>query len=259
MSGLHLENDGSRLGFRSNQLGYSTIIGPNGFPKYYQVIEVALRMPSEHMIDGKQFPAELQVIQHNQKTVLEYDDSDVIVSSIFFNVGEESKLFKQLLHEQLPGAGEFKLIRQPVDLQWALGPALNGPFYKYDEDCKEAVQWTIFESPMTMSAEQTKALRAVFPHGNARPVHPFNGRRLLKNSMAEGEAVHHRYFLNREFGRDKKVTPIHYIVFPMIGTLVLCAISMTAIFQTEKQDVKLTSAGGLESDGQTIGKGYEQL
>lgn len=264
LKGLRVENDGASLAVRSNQLGYTTVMGDNGFPKFYQVTDVLLKMPSEHMIDGKQFAAELQVVQKNQKTVLEFDDDDAIVSSFFFSIGEESKLLKQFLPAKLPGAGEFEPISQPVDLQWALGPALNGPFYKYDgsytsSQCQEAVQWTIFDTPMTLSEAQFQAFRAVFPEGNTRPLQPLNGRRLLKNSLGEGQIADVQLFLNRSMGRNKADTPIGLILFPIVGTLTLCLVSMTAIFQREDRELKSTSAGGLEGQASTIGKGYGQL
>mmetsp|Transcript_13844 Transcript_13844/g.30519 ORF Transcript_13844/g.30519 Transcript_13844/m.30519 type:complete len:904 (+) Transcript_13844:124-2835(+) len=263
LKGVLLENDGYKLGACMTQFGYTTIIGDDGFTDYYQITDVSLRMPSEHMLNGKQYPAELQVVQKNQQTVLEYDDADVIVSSIFFEFGEENKLLKQFLPDELPAVGETVEIEHPIDLQWGLGPALDGNYYKYDGSytmpgCEEVVRWAIFETPLQMSAAQWNAFQAVFPHGNNRPVQELNSRTILKNSMGEGTPAEYEHFLNREMGRNKRNPPIGYIAFPIIGTILLCFTAMFGIFQREDKARKMSSAGGL-NQGQTIGKGYDKL
>jgi len=267
VSGLRVINDGRSLGFQSNQLGYTTVIGPNGFPKYYQVTGATLKMPSEHLINGKQYPAELQVIQKNQKTVLEYDDDDVIVSSFMFELGDENKLLKQILGKKIPASGSYSTVSQPIDLQWALGPALDGPFFKYDgsyttSSCSEVVDWAVFETPMALSAEQMQVFRAAFPSaGNNRPIQPLNDRSIVKNTMQEAAAVDHRYFLNREMARDKKETNPMLLLFPIVGTILLCSTVMFWTFQREDSSRKRESAGDLARDAKpsTIGRGYNNL
>mmetsp|Transcript_112326 Transcript_112326/g.356918 ORF Transcript_112326/g.356918 Transcript_112326/m.356918 type:complete len:880 (+) Transcript_112326:84-2723(+) len=267
VSGLRVVNDGRSLGFSSNQLGYTTVIGPSGFPKFYQVTGATLKMPSEHLINGKQYPAELQVIQKNQKTVLEYDDDDVIVSSFMFELGDENKLLKQMLGAKIPASGSYSTVSQPIDLQWALGPALDGPFFKYDgsyttSSCSEVVDWAVFETPMALSAEQMQVFRAAFPSsGNNRPIQPLNDRSIVKNTMQEAAAVDHRYFLNREMARDKKETNPMLLLFPIVGTILLCSTVMFWTFQREDSSRKRESAGGLARDAKpsTIGRGYNNL
>mmetsp|Transcript_135241 Transcript_135241/g.337390 ORF Transcript_135241/g.337390 Transcript_135241/m.337390 type:complete len:932 (+) Transcript_135241:98-2893(+) len=265
ISGLRVVNNGEYLGFENNQLGYATVTGPNGFPKFYQVTSVALRMPSEHLIDGKQFPAELQVTHKNQKTVLEFEDDDAIITSFLFELGEESKLLRQFLSTPVPAVGSYTTIEKPVDLMWALGPALDGSFFKYDgsyttPSCAEAVQWVVFDTPMTLSLEQWQAFKSAFPNpSNNRPVQPLNGRTIARNSMQEAGAVDYKFFLNREMGRDKRTTPVGYIAFPIIGTVVLCSVVMRAVFQREDPRLKAESAGGITAEATTIGKGYSRL
>jgi len=265
VSGLRLTNNGNSLGFESNQMGYATIIGPNGFPKFYQASSVTIRMPSEHLIDGKQYAAELQITHKNQKTVLELEDDDAVITSVMFDIGEESKLLKLLLPETPLAPGSHVTIEKPVDLQWALGPAIDGPFFKYEGSyttpgCAEAVSWAVFETPMTLSEEQWQAFKAMFPNpGNNRPVKPLNGRAIAKNTMEEAEAVDYKFFLNREMGRDKRETNPLLIFFPIAGTLLLCSTIMTAIFQREDPRRKAESAGGLQQKPTTIGRGYNQF
>jgi len=269
VSGLRLENVDGSLAFRTRQMGYFTLTGANGFPKYYQVTSVNLKMPSEHMVDGRQFPAELQVVHKNQKTVLELQETDSLVASFLFEFGEASKLLAQMLPAELPAPGKHVSVGQPVDLMWALGPAMDGKFYTYEGShtsgsCTEGAKWAVFNKTMTLSMEQFQAFKAAFPGSNVnRPVQPLNGRQLSQNLFEQGEPVDYRYFLNRGMGRDKSETPIAYIAFPIAGTLLLCSVMMTAIFQREDRLRKGESAGGLTHQtgvsASTIGKGYRKI
>jgi len=263
VSGLRVANNGHSLHFETNQMGYTTIMGEDGFPKYYQVTGAYLKMPSEHTLDGQHFAAELQVVQKNQKTVLEYDDEDVIISSFLFEIGEENKLLKQMLDGGIAASGEYTTLETPVDLQWALGPSLDGTYYAYDgsytiPDCSEVVHWTIFETPLTLSMEQWNAFKVSFPSpGNNRPLQALNGRAIVRNNMEEGEAVDYKFFLNRKMGRNYRTPNAALIAFPILGTLLLCSTAMLAIFQREDANRKSSSAGGI--DASTIGRGYDKL
>jgi len=77
--------------------------------------------------------------------------------------------------------------------------------------------------------------------------------------MEEAIQIDHRFFLNREMGRDKKETNPALILFPIIGTVLLCSVVMTFTFQREDPSRKRESAGGLDAKATTIGKGYGQL
>merc|ERR1719343_305913 len=185
-----------------------------------------------------------------------------MITSVLFNIGDESKLLKQMLHGHLPEEGHFETLKKPVDLQWALGSAIDGPFYKYDGNyaasptkCLNGVKWVVFENPMTMSSEQWSAFKAAYPNpGNNRPIQPLGNREVVKNTLQEPAAVDYKFFLNREMGRDKRETPIAYIAFPICGTLLLCSVMMVAIFQREDLSRRSVSAGGLKQEPHTIGK-----
>lgn len=267
IAGLQLTNTGDHLGVDSDEMGYATVIGPNGFPKYYQIVSIALRMPSEHLIHGRQFPAELQVTHKNQNSVLYLDNDDVLVTSIMFEIGEENKLLNLFLPEPLPARGESVRIQKPVDLMWALGPALEGPFFMYNgsftrPSCAEVAQWVIFEKPMTLSLAQWQAFKVAFPNpGNNRPVQALNGRGILKNSVGEARLASFSFFLNRQDGRNALQRSPLLILFPVAGTLLLCGVAAIALFQHEDSARKEQSAGGLTKEKPTtIGKGsYDRL
>jgi len=269
VSGLRLENVHNSLAFRTKQMGYFTITGADGFPQYHQVISVNLKMPSEHMVDGRQYPAELQVVHKKQKTVLEFEEDDGVVASFLFDFGEESKLLAQMLPKELPAPGAYVAISKPVDLMWAMGPAMDGKFVKYDGSfttgtCREGARWVVFNKTMTLSMEQFQAYKAGFPGLTANlPIQPLKSRLLSQNAIEEGDMAEYRFFLNRQGGRNKDETPIGYIAFPIAGTFLLCLVMMTALFQREDKFRKGESAGGLTHHtgvgASTIGKGYSKI
>merc|ERR1712232_683936 len=126
-------------------------------------------MPSEHLINGKQYAAELHVVHKRQKTTKNFEDHDIFVTSVLFDFGEASPLLKQLYLDEgdaspPQGFQKYKTIKHPVDLMRSLGPALDGPFYRYNGSyttppCWEEVKWIVFETPMTISKAQWLAFK----------------------------------------------------------------------------------------------------
>lgn len=266
-AGLLLTNRGdsigveSTVGLESESLGYITLIGKNGFPQYYQVTSVALRAPSEHLLGGRQYPAELQVVHKNQHTVLEVDDQDVLITSFFLDVGEENKLLKQLLPEPVPAFGSSVMMQRGLDLMWGMGPALEGHFYKYNgsytspsKACGEAVQWVVFDTIAPISQLQLQALRAALP---TQPANSLSARPAVRDTLEEGTLANYRFFTGRDTGVNPERPMIILIISPIIGTVLLCTAVMCAVFVREDTHRKLEGAGGLEIT--RPGKPYRQM
>merc|ERR1719221_1892329 len=213
VSQVRIANTGYDLQAKTRQFGYVRYIGANGFPDYYQVTSVDVHMPSEHQIDGRYFAAEVQIIHKLQDSVLRLNENDVLVASILFVIGsEDNPLLKQFF---LPGmesidnlsdpahGGTYATIQTPVDLMRALGPVLDGSYYRYDgsftmPSCAEVVKWFVFETPQTMSMAQWQSFKAMFPSpANNRPIQPLNGRVIAKNKFMEGTLRNFRFYLNR--------------------------------------------------------------
>mmetsp|Transcript_45797 Transcript_45797/g.97813 ORF Transcript_45797/g.97813 Transcript_45797/m.97813 type:complete len:909 (-) Transcript_45797:123-2849(-) len=266
VSGVRVANTGYDLQAKTEQFGYITYIGENGFPDYYQVTSVDVHMPSEHQIDGKHFAAELQIVHKLQKSVLELASDDIVVASILFDLGEEDNpVLKQLF---LPGAeamstlagphhgGTYDTVPNAIDLMRAFGPSIDGTFYRYDgsftmPSCAEVVKWFVFEKPVTMSIAQFQSFKALFSSpANNRPIQPTNGRTIAKNKMMEGTFKEVRFYLNRDLGRDRRSPGEGLILYPIIGCLLLFTFVMFATFVQEDPLRKGESAGGL---AETIG------
>jgi len=265
--GLEVNNSGRGLQVTNNQLGYFSFISQEGNQEYYQVTGMKLHMPSEHHIDSRPFAAELQIVHQRQKAVNHFDEEDVAITSFMFDVGaNDSPLLKQL---HLPGhavqEGAPVKTQLPIDLMRALGPALEGSYYRYDgsltvPDCSEHTKWFVFDTPMEMSQAQLSAFQAQFPGaGNNRPLQDTNGRIVAKNSFMQGTLKQYEFYLNRKGGRSRsdwnRSTTL--ILIPIICTVLFTIVIMASLFVREDKRRRGESAGGLSGgpeQGEAVGR-----
>jgi len=252
ISALRVANTGRSLGVNNEQMGYVMQLGLNGMPKYYQVSQFNLHMPSEHTINGRQYAAELSVAHKNQLSVYQLDTADVLMTSFLFNVGTvRNPLLDQLLGQAPILPGQWAQSQTPIDLLRSLGPALEGNFYRYNGSlttppCSQVVKWFIFETALNMSQDQWVSFKAMFPNPtNNRPIQAFNNRSLAKNSFMEGQLQQFDYYLNRATGINRPTPGPAWIIAPIVGTVLLAAVVMLSVFVKEDRRRKLEAAGGL--------------
>lgn len=259
LSGLRVVNSGSSLAVYNEQMGYVMLMGANGFPSYYQLSQLNLHMPSEHLIDGRQFAAELSVVHKRQTTVYQLDTSDVLITTFFFSVGpKRNPLLDQLLGTTPLMPGQWSAPSTPVDLLRSLGPAIKGNFYRYNGSvtmppCSEIVKYLVFERALNMSQDQWLSFKAMFPGlANNRPAQAVNGRPVAKNSFMEGSLTSLDYYFRRDGGGNREMLGPAWIIAPIVGTIVIAVAVMASVFVKEDRRRRMESAGGLtESIGKT--------
>jgi len=252
LSMLRVANSGRMLTVNNEQMGYVEWMGETGFPKFYQLTQFNLHMPSEHIIDGQQFAAELSIIHKNQITVYQFDASDLLVTNFLFNVGPtRNPLLDQLLGQAPIAPGQWTEAKTPIDLLRSLGAALDLDFYRYDgsttaPDCEEIAKHFVFEHALSMSYDQFTSFKAMFPSpSNNRPVQPLNGRTLGKNTFMEGTLQKYDYYFRRDYGVNRATPGPGWIIAPILGTVLLAIVVMTAVFVHEDRRTRLEGAGGL--------------
>jgi len=269
VKGLQVKKNEHGLSVANDNIGYMTIGEYHYFVKSFSV-----HFPSEHAIDGKIFPGELQIVHQRQYSLegdIEATQRDethdhMLIASIFFEQGEESKLIKQLMepHSRGGGAGnncatsdgELSCdIERPVDLMRSLGPALSGEFYRYDGSltsppCSENVKWFVFKTPMTVSLGQWNEFKAMFPDpaGTNRPVQPLGTRIVQGNSFyLPGEHRHEQftfdYVLAPGYGRNRQAPDPLLILIFVAGVVIMACLIMASTFVNDDQSNK--RAGGL--------------
>lgn len=269
VSGLRVSNTGHNIQVTNGQMGYTKYVGDNGFQDYYSIAQFHIHMPSEHMINGKQYAAELHIVHKLQNAVNDLAGDDLLVMGIMFDFGDQaSPLLNQLFmgnNSQISHDGQHATLKRPLDLARAVGPVLEGKYYRYaggltTPPCSEVVKWFVFEDALSMSQEQWLSFKALYPNpSNNRPIQPLNGRDVHQNSAAEGELLDFRYFLGRDSGRDRMEPEVLKILVPIFGTVILLTVVSCAMWVREESTRKQQSAGGFEPAASTYGKGYEQF
>jgi hypothetical protein len=238
--------DGPML--RSTQFGYTTIIGDNGFPQYYQLDHVLLTKP-KHTTDHKHYDFELQIASFKQNTVWDFDYTDMVGTSFFFNAEEGDDATSPLLQQLLDAHNlhdDEVTETAGIDLQRAMGPQLKGDFYVYktsNDHCSAA--WYVFSQPIKMSLVQKQELESIFPalgaiapSSNAtdseQPHSALQPAVCMKNSFDEGTLAKYDFYLDRDTGRNREPKGEFLILLPIIGTILLAIAVMSSVFVTDK-------------------------
>ncbi|KAJ8899555.1 hypothetical protein K2173_018529 [Erythroxylum novogranatense] len=150
--------------------------------KNYTLKQFHWHYPSEHLIDGKQYDAELHVVHMAEDgsisvvaILFEYGDSDPFVSKLRKGVEkmEEEKCKEDEESHIDLGNMSTKLLKKKSDKYYRYVGSLTTP------PCAENVTWTVLAKVRKISEEQVKSLRAPLDEdcqNNSRPVQPLNGR-----------------------------------------------------------------------------------
>ncbi|MBY0475621.1 MAG: carbonic anhydrase family protein [Nitrosomonas sp.] len=152
------------------------MIGEESFP----LIQFHFHEPSEHVVGGKSFPAELHYVHINE-------DGRIIVLAVAVDIGEENPVFGTILdnipHEEGGQNASSGIQINPAELLPAdLDPA-NLDYYTVagsltTPPCSEGVQWYLLPKVITISAAQLVQLKDIYTN-NARAPQNLNGRSLL--------------------------------------------------------------------------------
>tara|TARA_Y100000052_G_scaffold19973_1_gene19798 strand:+ start:3963 stop:4715 length:753 start_codon:yes stop_codon:yes gene_type:complete len=140
----------------------------------YHFLQFHFHSGSEHTFHGRRFPLEVHLVHQSA-------DGRLAVIGVMFAQGEHNPLLDDLINV-MPGApGSLSPI-----MKVNLNDFLPGDWsaYRYEGSlttppCSEIVAWTVFEKPLSASADQFAVFETLFPH-SYRPVQPQNRRFVLK-------------------------------------------------------------------------------
>lgn len=141
----------------------------------YKFLQFHFHAGSEHTINGYRYPLEVHLVHAA-------DDGRLAVLGVVFVEGMENPALSQLI-STLPGQeGSYD-----PDMVFDLNDLLPGSWsvYRYQGSlttppCSEIVSWTVFQKPLTASADQIKVFETLFPH-SYRPVQDTGRRFILKS------------------------------------------------------------------------------
>ncbi|KAK2723537.1 hypothetical protein QYM36_002020 [Artemia franciscana] len=153
---------------------------------------------SEHVINGKRYPMEIHLVHYNKKygsvpkAVSHRDGLEVL--AVFVEISDEAnQVFEKMLSNLEQLISSNSAVTLPGD-SFVLADFLpiDKNFYRYHGSlttpgCNQAVFWTIFSEPITMSEDQIDQFRRLLDHenhpmsGNFRPLQRLYGREILRS------------------------------------------------------------------------------
>jgi carbonic anhydrase len=134
-------------------------------------------IPSEHTIDGKHYPMEIQFIHKNK-------DNQLAVVSRMAVPGRPDRTLRKLLENLPMQAGQTEKLPANA-LKNIEMKKKYGNYYRYNGSttappCEEGVRWYILKTPMSFSKEQYVKLKSALKEDNNRPIQDLNARLILE-------------------------------------------------------------------------------
>lgn len=145
----------------------------------YELHETLFHTPSEHTINGKIYPLEMQMMHKSRK------DGGMVILSILFKLDDKENKFLDQFWPYIPS---FEW-NQAVDITGGVDPKelhLNRKqFYQYrgsltTPPCTEGVIWMVMKKIHKVSPMQVDILYDALKHENSRPTQALNGRTVYK-------------------------------------------------------------------------------
>lgn len=141
----------------------------------FDLVQGHFHTPSEHVLDGKTYPAELHLVHKSA-------DGKLAVLGILIEEGAENAGLAALPAE-FPKGGEEAAV-EGASFEPAKFLPEDRAIYRYSGSlttppCSEGVAWHVVKQPVTASAEQIAALTKAMGE-NARPPQELHGRLLVE-------------------------------------------------------------------------------
>ena len=151
----------------------------------YRLTQFHFHTPSEHLLDGEEFPLELHLVH-------EASDGALLVLGVFIEPGHRNRELRRMFRDLPADATETSTIRH-FDLDELIPD--DDDTYRYDGSLTtppftEGVRWIVFDEPLEMSPDQIAAFEALFPDGNTREPQALNDRPIVSD-VGGGDGHHH--------------------------------------------------------------------
>ena len=137
----------------------------------YELLQFHFHAGSEYSIDGKTYPLEVHLV-HASKS------GDLAVVGVMFEEGATNAELAKIWANMPVNKGNNEVAGQTINVSNLL-PA-NKKYYRFmgsltTPPCSEGVNWHMMSTPITASAAQIAAFKAIYPM-NARPLQDENDR-----------------------------------------------------------------------------------
>lgn len=138
----------------------------------FSLKSVHFHSPSEHLVDGQSFSAELHMVHTDT-------DGNLAVVGVLFTLGAPSPTAQSILDAAPPIGNTTSAL---IPLASSLPTDLS--YYRYNGSkttppCDEPVDWYVLRQPMSISQDQVDGLLSLSGGPNNRPTQPIGERAIL--------------------------------------------------------------------------------
>ncbi len=137
--------------------------------KPYTLLQLHIHTPSEHLLNGRSFPAEAHLVHQDPS-------GNILVMGVFLVSGPSNAFVDNMLGELTDKSGT---VLHPAGLL----PKNNSAFFYSGSlttpPCTEGVTWVVMQDPVSVSPSELSALTAIHP-GNARPTQDPHARVVIQ-------------------------------------------------------------------------------
>lgn len=143
----------------------------------YPLVQLHFHEPSEHVVAGQRFPAELHFVHVRE-------NGKIAVWGVLIQEGDDNATFQSIL-DNVPQTPEERNVDSGIRIDpWLLLPENKKDFYSLagsltTPPCSEGVDWYVYTDPITISKAQLEQLKS-FYSDNARHIQNSNGRVVSK-------------------------------------------------------------------------------
>ena len=143
----------------------------------FDLLHYRFHTPSEHQINGVNFPMEMQLVHRDS-------NGNIAVIVVIFQEGAENEFLEEMMMV-LPARANQQRTHTNIKVNPARFFPRNKVFLKYNGSlttppCSEGVYWMVFKHPVEASYAQLQQMKSIMG-ANARPVQEINARTLLKS------------------------------------------------------------------------------
>lgn len=163
-------NSGHTIEVSAENGGYAMING-----RRFELLQYHFHNPSEHLIDGQQFPMEMHFMHQAV-------NGDLAVIAVMIKGGGENLQFDALMAQAPPRPLVKNTFKQqnPVQFITDIGDILRYQGSLTTPPCSETVMWTVLTDPLVVSDTALFGFNTLF-RMNARPVQASHRRFILQD------------------------------------------------------------------------------
>ena len=145
----------------------------------YDLLQFHFHVPSEHLVLDESFAMEMHFVHANEA-------GELAVVGVLFAAGHASEVLAPIWAHLPQQAGDEVQVDH-FDLTTIL-PS-DHTAYRYagsltTPPCSEGVKWSVLQTPLDISVDQTTAFGDLFGGPTNRPVQPINIRDILEDAAA---------------------------------------------------------------------------